>query len=226
MPTYMVAIWSTQQLRTLKQEFSASDAPATTPLTFQQLQPGSPEETCSACGAEGQCSSMAWSPRRVMDLGPINCGDGHLLNFLTEPLECYSITFYPQFLPGFLVGILLSLNINVRELMMVSWRARVPGKQAGVWNEKIGCQNEMEWRKGGGVKLRKMILQFLDLVRSYLIGVQTSSGLSPPWGRSVCWPWAFMVELDHSCSLRLNPSVEVSPRVTLASSKTCSVTPG
>lgn len=39
MPTYMVAIWSTQQLCPLEQEFSASDAPATTPLTFQQLQP-------------------------------------------------------------------------------------------------------------------------------------------------------------------------------------------
>lgn len=36
------------------------------------------------------------------------------------------------------------LNTNVRELMMVSSRASVPGKQAGVWNEKIGCQNEME----------------------------------------------------------------------------------
>lgn len=28
-----------------------------------------------------------------------------------------------------------------------------------------------------------------------------------------------MVELDHRCGLRLNPSVEVGPRVTLASSK-------
>lgn len=81
MPTYMVAIWSTQQLCPLEQEFSASDAPATTPLTFQQLQPGSPEETCPACGPEDQCSSMAWASRRVMGLGPINGGVGHLLNF-------------------------------------------------------------------------------------------------------------------------------------------------
>lgn len=28
-----------------------------------------------------------------------------------------------------------------------------------------------------------------------------------------------MVELDHRCCLRLNPSVEVGPRLTLASSK-------
>lgn len=45
----------------------------------------------------------------------------------------------------------------------------------------------MEWRKvgRGESQAEKVILQFLGLVRSYLIGVQTSSGLSPPWG-GVC----------------------------------------
>lgn len=55
----------------------------------------------------------------------------------------------------------------------------VPGKQAGLGNEKIGGQKEMEWREGG-VKLKKVMLQFLALVRSYLVEAQTSAGLSPP----------------------------------------------